>query len=106
MTLKKQMYEDMESLFFDLDDATLELDFNGQTLMANQVTSRDSDYGFENRPEQGVLEERRAYYFRKIDLNLVPVPWEDVEINGETWTVLEVFPVRGAVKITFFRERA
>jgi hypothetical protein len=104
MNLKEQMAADMESLFFDLDDQTIEINFNGQTIMVNQSTARDADYGSQNSPEQGVLEERRTYYFRGIDLDPLPVPWEEVEIDGQEWTVLEVFPMFGAYRITFFRE--
>lgn len=106
MNLKQQMAEDMESLFFDLDDHTEEIEFNGQIIMVNKSTARESDYGFENSPEHGVLEERRTYYFRAIDLDPVPVPWEEVAIDGEDWTVLDVFSMYGAYRITFFRERA
>lgn len=104
MNLKEQMQQDMESLFFDMDDQTEEIEFNGQVIMANKST--DSDHGFNNGPEHGVLEERRTYYFRAIDLDPVPVPWEEVEINGEDWTVIEVLSMYGAYRISFLKERA
>lgn len=106
MTLKEQILADMQTLHFNQDEGAIEINFNGQLLTVNPVTSQDADTGFGDATEHGVLEEQRTYYFRSIDLDPVPVPWEVVDIDGDNWTVRDVYPVLGGVRITFFKEQA
>jgi len=106
MTLKSLIQSDLDEVFFDADELAEELDWEGTAVLAIPSSSLQDDRGLSNAEEHGVLTQNRAYHVRTSELPWVPVPWEELVIDGETWVVREIEERSGAYKIQLFRQQA
>lgn len=79
--------------------------WNGQEIMAMPNHSTRGAYENENSDPDGVLRQ-------KITLDIPaksithPLPWEEIELNGESWLVQSAEQVGGLLTITIFRDYA
>lgn len=104
MTLKDEMAQDLDEVFFNPDELAEEVDWNGAIILAIPSGNSENERGQENADEHGVLALRRTLTIRDKDLDPVPVVWEEILYNGEPWYVETIEPRNRAYKITVFRQ--
>lgn len=92
MNLHEAILNDLDQVFFNLDEFACEHCFNGRIIScivddseAAARTGARSD--FTNQSGIGVLSASRVVYCKTADLIPQPLPGEQVEMDGKYWIV-------------------
>jgi len=97
------LFASAEGRFLDLfgDGAV----WNGQPVTVIPRQMRGDDYHSENAPETGVL---RRWQTLDIPANSIqkPYPWEEIDLDGESWIVFEAYKIGGFYTVTLFQDYA
>jgi hypothetical protein len=107
-TLKKQMHEDLAA-FFNSEEFGDELLIDGEPHLGvwgeeNEEPVRQFfGSGMDNVP--GVFTVHRVLFVARLDGSLMetPVPEQELDIDGLTWTVQDAVHDEGVIKLVLFR---
>lgn len=92
MNLHENMLNDLDQVFFSLDEFACVHNFNGTALPcvvddSENLAQTGADSGFENGAGIGLLAGRRVVYCKACDLVPQPLPGEKAEMDGKYWIV-------------------
>lgn len=92
LTLRDAIFDDVGAVFLNLAEFGQELQFDGQTVTAvvddsDRAVSLGANAGFGDTSGLGLAEHARVIYMAADGLASVPVPEQQVNIDGEWWLV-------------------
>ncbi|SJZ95141.1 hypothetical protein SAMN02745174_02049 [Cetobacterium ceti] len=92
MNLKEIMQQDLEDIFFNEDEFAKKIDFCGTEIVAIKSIQSYKDKYLTKASEQGLGTYKNGFalIIKQKDLNIIPEPSDEVEIDGIRMFVLDV----------------